>query len=131
MYYDTDSEIYSTKEGQEEFELADYLGQLMNELEENKRVVEFCSTSPKCYSFKTNKNHKVIHVKGFSLKVLLKVNFHLKNCINNKKRKIEVEWNVQQVVCTETETKKFQFTFDKQVGLDDFTPVPFGFVSDK
>ena len=50
LYYDTDSVIYSSEEDQEE-------------LEENDWTVEFCSTSPKCYSFKMNKNQEVIHVK--------------------------------------------------------------------
>ena len=67
LYYDTDSIIYCTDEGQTNPDLGPYLGQLTNELKGNDHIVEFVSGGPKNYGY-TTKNGKVeCKVRGFRL----------------------------------------------------------------
>ena len=75
--------VYTTNKGQHNFKLGNYVGQLTNEW-----IVEFCSMSPKCYLFKTNKNREIMHVKGFGLKGDARDKFSFKKikcCVDNKK----------------------------------------------
>ena len=43
LYYDIDSMIYSCKPGQSEIPLGDYLGDMINELDDNNYITEFVS----------------------------------------------------------------------------------------
>ena len=52
-YYDTDSVIFSVKEGQWEPPLGDYLGELTNELDDGDHIATFVSAGPKNYAYKT------------------------------------------------------------------------------
>ena len=65
LYYDTDSVIYSCKQGETKLPLGNSLGELTNELAMDEWIVRFCLTGSKCYSFQTNLGHEVVHVKGF------------------------------------------------------------------
>ena len=49
-YYDTDSIIYTVKEGEWKPPLGDHLGELINELDDNDWVVTFVSAGPKNYA---------------------------------------------------------------------------------
>ena len=60
--------IYSCKEGEGKLPLGSYLGGLTNKLRGGEWIKRFCSTGSKCYSFQTNLNREVVHVKGFLLK---------------------------------------------------------------
>ena len=53
-YYDTDSVIYTGKEGEWEPPLGDHLGELTNELDDNDWIVTFVSAGPKNYAYKTH-----------------------------------------------------------------------------
>ena len=52
LYYDTDSVIYISREGQWEPEIGDYLGELTDELEENNHIVWLVSGGPKNYAYR-------------------------------------------------------------------------------
>ncbi|XP_062571181.1 uncharacterized protein LOC134233214 [Saccostrea cucullata] len=67
LYWDTDSVIYTQKEGELEPPVGDYLGELTNELEEDDWITEFVCNGPKNYAYKTHKGKEVCKVKGFSL----------------------------------------------------------------
>ena len=153
LYYDTDSVIYIDS-GENTVEMGNYLGDLTNELEKEGCseiwIEQFCSTGPKSYSYqtntyektdskgnKTNEQHKVVHVKGFSLRGegKKKITFEsISSCVQDRKKVIEINYkqsisrDTMQNVFVEDQTKKFQFTFDKRVVLDNFFTVPYGYV---
>ncbi len=58
FYIDTDSLIFSSKEGEWMPQTGSYLGELMNELDVDDNITEFAATGPKSYSFKTEKKIK-------------------------------------------------------------------------
>ncbi len=53
FYIDTDSLIFSSKEGEWMPQTGSYLGELMNELDVDDNITELTATGPKSYSFKT------------------------------------------------------------------------------
>ncbi|XP_061190399.1 uncharacterized protein LOC133198307 [Saccostrea echinata] len=67
LYWDTDSVIYTTKEGDWDPPVGDYLGELTNELEEGDWITEFVCNGPKNYAYQTHNGKRVCKVKGFSL----------------------------------------------------------------
>jgi len=67
LYFDTDSVIFVTDEGQANPDLGHYLGDFANELKGDDYIQEFVSGGPKNYGF-TTKNGKVeCKVRGFRL----------------------------------------------------------------
>ena len=66
LYCDTDS-IYYSENGEELIEYGSFVGQLKDELSHGEYIMKFCSTRPKCYSYLTNKDREIVHVKGFQL----------------------------------------------------------------
>ena len=53
-YHDTDSIIYTVKEGEWEAPLGNHLGEFPNELNDNDWIVTFVSAGPKNYTYKTH-----------------------------------------------------------------------------
>ena len=47
LYYDTDSVIYVSRDGDWEPEIGDFLGELTNEIDSNNHIVAFGSGGPK------------------------------------------------------------------------------------
>ena len=76
-YYDTDSIIYTVKEGEWEPSLGDHLGELTNELDDNDWIVVFVSAGPKNYAYKTHQGKTCCKVRGITLnfRTCEKVNF--------------------------------------------------------
>ena len=84
LYYDTDSIIYWTDEGQTNPDLGPYLGDFTNELKGDDHIVEFVSGGPKNYGY-TTKNGKVeCKVRGFRL---------------NSEGKTQLNYNVMKSEC--------------------------------
>ncbi len=67
FYVDTDSLIFSMKEGEWMPQTGSYLGELTNELDADDNITEFATTGPKSYSFKTVKNKVTLKAKGVML----------------------------------------------------------------
>ena len=68
LYFDTDSVIYSRREGEPSLENGDYLGDLTDELSTpGDFIVEFTSGGPKNYGYRTNEGKVECKVRGFSL----------------------------------------------------------------
>ena len=67
LYYDTDSIIYHTNEGQPNPDLGPYLGQFTSELDKDDHIVEFVSGGPKNYGYQTHQSHVECKVRGFRL----------------------------------------------------------------
>ena len=76
-YYDTDSIIYATKEGEWEPPLSDHLGELTNEFDDNEWIVTFVPAEPKNYAYKTHEGKTCCKVRGTTLnfRASEKVNF--------------------------------------------------------
>ena len=138
LYYDTDSIIYISVDGND-IKTGNYLGDLTNELKNGEYIVSFCSTGPKSYSFKTDKNNEIVHAKGFSLKGdgKRKITFDsINECVKDNEKIIEVIYKEkisrdnQQNVFLNEEVKKFAFTFDKRIVLDNFFTIPYGYFLD-
>ena len=67
LYYDTDSVIYYTSEGQDDPDLGDYLGDFTSELDKDDYILEFVSGGPKNYGYQTQNGHVECKVRGFRL----------------------------------------------------------------
>ena len=67
LYFDTDSVIYSHREGESVLTNGDYLGDLTNELSPGDSIVEFTSGGPKNYGYRTSEGKVECKVRGFSL----------------------------------------------------------------
>ena len=151
LYYDTDSVIYIENIHEEPpLQTGNYLGQLTDELAakncSEKWIEYFCTTGPKAYSYRTNeytdekgvkKRDEKVHVKGFSLKgdTAKKVTFDsINTCVKDKKREIIVKYTEftranNQTINVQGVEKTFRFTFDKRIIREDFTTVPYGYIS--
>lgn len=53
LYSDTDSLVFTSKDGDWEPPLGPFLGDLTNELDHDDYIVQFCSSGPKSYGFRT------------------------------------------------------------------------------
>ncbi len=67
FYVDTDSLIFSPKEGKWMPQTGQYLCELMNEIDVDDNITEFAATRPKSYSFKTAKKKVTLKAKGIAL----------------------------------------------------------------
>ena len=145
LYYDTDSIIYSTDEGQTNPDLGPYLGQFTSELDKKDHIVEFVSGGPKNYGY-TTKNGKVeCKVRGFRLnsegKTQLNYNVMRQNVLDEiqkpllKPRQIQVV-NTHHIVrdpktyqlSTFPDYKRYQLVYNKRV-IDPhtFRTYPYGY----
>ena len=68
LYYDTDSVIYTWKEGQCQIETGDFLGEMTDELD-GEHIVEFVSGGAKNYGYRTSGGKFECKVRGFTLNV--------------------------------------------------------------
>ncbi len=70
FYVDTDSLIFSLKEGKWMPQTGSYLGELTNEHDVDDNITEFAATGPNAYSFKTIKIIKSLLKRRGSLSIL-------------------------------------------------------------
>lgn len=137
LYCDTDSVVYTSKEGETELPLGDYLGELTNELAHDDYIIEWVSSGPKAYSFVTQNGHCSTKLKGFTLNYRnsKKINFQsmksLVLCNTNTIKTVNPQ-TIRRNKNTSTiynvnEEKMYKFTFDKRVLCNDFSSVPYGF----
>ena len=139
LYFDTDSIIFVSREGEYEPELGDFLGQFTNEIDKSKGnyIEEFVSAGPKNYSYKLDTGVTNCTVKGFNLNHVAstQITFEsIKSIVcGDHARKIKIEqlkfsrdkhtWNVS----TDSIFKLYGFVYDKRVIVDDLKTLPFGF----
>ena len=151
LYHDTDSIIFSVKDGEYIPPLGTYLGQLTDELTckelsckkqgcSGHWIEEFVSCGPKNYSFRVNTGEIVCKVRGFSLnyKSSLILNFEsMKEALiawkrNEKKELVTVKTELvrdkyKPKVFNRVISKHYGVVYDKRKVLPDFTSIPFGF----
>ena len=151
LYHDTDSIIFSLKDGEYVPPLGSYLGQLTDDLTckelgckkqecSGHWIEEFASCGPKNYSFRVNTGEIVYKVRGFSLnyKSSLILNFEsMKEALvawkkNEKKELVTVKTELvrdkyKPKVFNRVISKHYGVVYDKRQVLPDFTSIPFGF----
>ena len=151
LYHDTDSIIFSVKEGEYSPPLGSYLGQLTDELTCKELgcreqyctghwIEEFVSCGLKNYSYRVNTGQVVCKVRGFSLnyKSSLILNFNsMKEALvcwkmNKPKELITVKTELcrsknEREVFNRVIAKHYGVVYDKRVVKPDFTTVPFGY----
>jgi hypothetical protein len=139
LYFDTDSIVFVSKDGEYEPELGDYLGQFTNEIDskEGNFINEFVSAGPKNYAYKLDTGVTHALVKGFSLNQTssLVINYDsIKQLVTedkSKKLKVnqlkfsrdKIDWNVH----TDIVEKIYGFVYDKRIIKENFGTLPFGF----
>ena len=151
LYHDTDSIIFSVKEGEYSPPLGSYLGQLTDELTckelgcmkegcEGHWIEEFVSCGPKNYSFRVNTGEIICKVRGFSLnyRSSLILNFNsMKEALigwkmNKPKELITVKTELarsvkERIVFNRVVAKHYGVVYDKRQVKPDFSTVPFGY----
>ena len=139
LYFDTDSIIYVSKDGEYDPPLGDYLGEFTDELKKKgaSHIVEFISAGRKNYAYKLDNGKTSCTVKGFTLNHLssLSINFEsIKNLVlNERNKKIQVDqlkftrnkidWDIK----TDIISKMYGFVYDKRVLLNDLSTLPYGY----
>lgn len=141
LYWDTDSVIYTSKEGEWEPPIGDYLGELTNELDEGDWITEFVCNGPKNYAYQTHKGKHVCKVKGFSLNYnnaeILNLD-SMRDAMFNRgdpqvgkyyttnSSKICREKVHSELYCQE-ELKQYSAVYTKRVVQRDLSTLPYGF----
>ena len=143
LYFDTDSVIYVSKDGEWEPPTGSYLGELTDELE-GGHITTFVSGGPKnyAYAYETNTSKTVCKVRGITLnyRTVQKVNFNVMCdmiCLRalsdltdtitvNIPFKIARNKNDKNVA-TRREDKDYRIVYSKRVIVNNFDTLPYGF----
>jgi hypothetical protein len=150
LYFDTDSVIFTAKDGEYIPPLGPYLGDLTNEIAEygdQCYISHFVSGGPKNYCIviqnpTTSEQHYKCRVKGICLNFEAEkhVNFSsirelVRNRVENKEEETEIyvpqllfRTNQHGEVSTANIQKKYRVVYDKRRLLPDYTTIPFGYV---
>ena len=132
LYFDMDSIIHHL-ESRKPLIQGFKLGEMVSELSKNEHITSFCSTG---YTYTTNLQHEITHVKGFKItnkldhisansiyQTLANRKQNLKQIISNKitiTNKLDIKH--------EKSIKTFTFTFDKQsIDNNNFKTYPWGY----
>lgn len=124
LYCDTDSVIYRHS-GIPDFQPGPYLGDLTSELEKDDYIIEFASTGPKSYAYKTLQGKEDCKCKGFRLSAENSKSIHLESMklmieFNDVIETRDMQFTVAQSheVKTLYVKKNYSFTFDKRYILE-------------
>ncbi len=139
LYYDTDSIIYESHEGDAEPPTGSFLGELTHELKPGDHIVEFFSAGPKNYGYRTASGKVVQKHKGITLtaEVLQRLSFDAaKQMVLQHAIADPMYIELQQIrrdkgataLRTVSMRKKYQFVYDKRVICDNYYTLPYGHV---
>ena len=137
-YYDTDSIIYTVKEGEWEPSLGDHLGELTNELDDNDWIVVFVSAGPKNYVYKTHQGKTCCKVRGIMLNFRAgeKVNFEtMVDLVEKQDGSIITVHNphkitrdsTERVIVSQPQDKQYKVVYNKRVIQPDLDTLPYGY----
>ena len=137
-YYDTDSIIYTVKEGEWEPPLGDHLGELTKELDDNDWIVVFVSAGPKNYAHKTHQGKTCCKVRGITLnfRASEKVNFEtMVDLVEKQDGSIITVHNphtitrdsTERVIVSQPHDKQYKIVYDKRVIQPDLDTLPYGY----
>jgi len=150
LYFDTDSIIYTSTVGKQEYQvpIGSYLGMMTDELRDygpGSYIVEFVSGGPKNYSFKVystkyDKFFYVTKIRGFSLTSTAskRLNFnsikkfvfeYVKSNVTCESNLVfqRIERRKNRDIVTKTICKKYKIVYTKRVLRRDFTTVPYDY----
>ena len=148
LYFDTDSVIYTSKPGQSNIPLGDFLGDMTNELDDGDFITDFTSAGPKNYGYKTQQGKVCCKVRGFSLNVRgsrqLNYDVMRQNLLDEITHPLDERRNVEVVnpnffwrkpatkhLKVITRTKRYGLVFDKRaVDTNTFKSFPYGYTKD-
>lgn len=144
LYYDTDSIIYTQKDGETSIPTSEFLGSMTNELNTygpHSYITEFVSGGPKNYAFRVfspskNESIDVCKVKGITLNFqnAKQINFAtIKDMVLNTQTDIFVEENKilrthDSIIFSTKRSKKYNVCYTKRRRTENFETLPFGFV---
>jgi hypothetical protein len=138
LYLDTDSVIFTSRHGDIDPPLGDYLGDLTDELK-GDTINSFVAAGPKNYSYRQTNGKEVCKVRGFTL------NFTNSQLINFTSVRDMVTSEDQDGVITTTnpskisrdkyghriynkvERKRYRMTYNKRVIQPEFVTLPYGY----
>ena len=137
-YYDTDSIIYTVKEGEWEPSLGDHLGELTNELDDNAWIIVFVSAGPKNYAYKTHQGKTCCKVRGITLnfRASEKVNFEtMVDLVEKQDGSIITVHNphkitrdsTERVIVSQPQDKQYKIVYNKRVIQPDLDTLPYGY----
>ena len=141
LYFDRDSVIYVSKDGEWEPPTGSYLGYLTDELD-GAHIITFASGRPKNYSYETNKGETICKVRGITLNYRTKqfINHNvvcdmifLKSVSNeNDKITVDIPYKIvrdtrDKVVKTKSDTKDYIIVYTKHRIVNSFDTLPYGF----
>ena len=138
LYMDTDSVLYTAKEGDPMPPLGDFLGQLTDELPQGQWITEFISSGPKSYAYRLTDGSECVKFKGLTINSsnIHIVNFQSMQDLINQKLTIKLPpYNlftrdkVNGGIFNRTTYKTAHLVFDKRILLDNYVSVPFGYLS--
>lgn len=144
LYHDTDSVIFTSREGEWQPSLGDYLGELTNEIPNGSHITEFVSAGPKTYGYKLNNGKTTLKVKGITLNTLniQTINFEsLKDLVLdyplNSEPQLQKTLGIAQQgivrnrkywqIETRTLRKTQKCVYTKRLLTHNFTTLPFGY----
>ena len=137
LYFDTDSIIYTSKEGDWEPPTGSYLGELTDALDGN-HITTFVSGGPKNYSYQLNTGKTICKVRGITLNYRTQqdVNFEvMSNMVRGVGPEIitvDIPFKIvrdrkDRNVITKSETKDYRVVYNKRVIVNNYDTVPYGF----
>jgi hypothetical protein len=134
-YYDTDSIVY-IDDGKNTVKTGCLLGDWTDELGKGVWIIDWISTDPRSYCYKTNTGKVVCKIKGFTLNYETSEQINsdsINNILEYKDKKISTQYNritrdtKTKELLNKIETKEFGFVYDKRVILENFDTIPFGY----
>ena len=137
LYFDTDSVIYVSKEGDCEPPTGSYLGELTDELDGN-HITTFVSGGPKNYSYKMNMGKTMCKVRGITLNYRTQqdVNFevmaNMVKGVGPETITVDIPFKIvrdrkSKCVLTRSETKDYRVVYNKRVIVNSFDTYPMDF----
>lgn len=133
--------VFTTSPGQWAPPLGDYLGDLTDEVPDNK-ITHFVTGGPKNYAYNLVKPNKkgqssICKVRGITLnfKNCVAINYdtvksmvtgNRKDCVTVVEENKIVRNSATGHIITKRETKDYKIVFDKRVIIEDYHTVPYG-----
>ena len=141
LYMDTDSLVYISKPDKPEPEVGTALGELANELQDDKDyITEFVAAGAKNYGYKTHSGKTGLKVRGFTLNTMTRETLNLQSMINivtqEPTRTVDVFMGTTikrdkraKSLHTIENTKQYQMVFDKwSIQHNSRMSIPFGYI---
>ena len=139
LYYDTDSVVFTSKPGEQNPPLGDYLGDLTDELEGDPIKI-FVSGGPKNYAYQTKSGKQTCKVRGFNLNPSVNstlINFQtMEDMVLTPDRSGSVDVvNPSKIsrdkhsakLYNRWESKMYRLVYTKRVVLPDLNTLPYGY----